>query len=494
MRGILVKSFLVGFLLVSSVTAQNSAFPVPDQQGIVERATSLLYYYPIIRDFSGAGARAKGMGGAFLGVSDDNSAVTWNPAGLYRADDQYSQPVVGLGYRSISSDATFRDRMYPNLPVFQAVNQNAFKSVDLMTLVVPVRIKGHSFVGSMAYSRLGDEYLNSAMGMNIMMPFDKVDTVTNFLRPFSYRYYTQYQSWVSAYNFGFGTRIYRNVSFGLAVNAYGGGAAGSVDEVVGWDSLSVSNGQRANVRVTNTVVDTTGYSGIYLTLGFKITAERFSGGLVIKTPHVLKESTDFLTSTQASANGFQMSGSLTSRHNDDVLIEIDQPMVLGLGAAYKLLENLTVACDLEYRPYSGGMINRRDSLQLVPGGTNVEYFTEIDPHWNNVVALRAGTEYVWNTGKILFPTIPLRAGLSYTGLPEPDVAVKTITVDGVRTDVPEYKKTSMMRWALGTGIHWTQIHLDFSYEMFSFDHKNAFLDQKSSVDNKAFDMTFTGFF
>ena len=33
-------------------------------------------------DFLGGGARARGMGGAFLGLSDDASAASWNPAGL----------------------------------------------------------------------------------------------------------------------------------------------------------------------------------------------------------------------------------------------------------------------------------------------------------------------------------------------------------------------------------------------------------------------------
>ena len=36
--------------------------------------------------FSGYGARALGMGGAFLAVSDDSTASSWNPAGLVSID------------------------------------------------------------------------------------------------------------------------------------------------------------------------------------------------------------------------------------------------------------------------------------------------------------------------------------------------------------------------------------------------------------------------
>lgn len=30
--------------------------------------------------------RAMGMGGAFIGVADDATAITWNPAGLYQLE------------------------------------------------------------------------------------------------------------------------------------------------------------------------------------------------------------------------------------------------------------------------------------------------------------------------------------------------------------------------------------------------------------------------
>ncbi|HOH08005.1 MAG TPA: UPF0164 family protein, partial [bacterium] len=35
----------------------------------------------------GVGARATGMGGAFVGTADDASALYWNPAGIARSGD-----------------------------------------------------------------------------------------------------------------------------------------------------------------------------------------------------------------------------------------------------------------------------------------------------------------------------------------------------------------------------------------------------------------------
>src|SRR5688572_7359682 len=34
------------------------------------------------QSFAAAGTRAQGMGGAFVGVADDGTAIYWNPAGL----------------------------------------------------------------------------------------------------------------------------------------------------------------------------------------------------------------------------------------------------------------------------------------------------------------------------------------------------------------------------------------------------------------------------
>src|SRR5215468_8588160 len=42
----------------------------------------------------GIGARAAGMGGAFVAVADDPSAVFWNPAGLARLDEDKTAVMV----------------------------------------------------------------------------------------------------------------------------------------------------------------------------------------------------------------------------------------------------------------------------------------------------------------------------------------------------------------------------------------------------------------
>ncbi|MCD6249396.1 MAG: hypothetical protein J7J98_03570 [candidate division Zixibacteria bacterium] len=492
MKGILVKSLALMVILSGSVVAQG--LPVYNQGYLQSYGSMLMMAYPAARDFNGGGVRARGMGNAFIGVSDDASAVSWNPAGLYRQDNQYEQPVISLSYQSLSSDAGFSSKPFTEFDSKQFDFDDVANDVNFMSIVLPIRLKGHMFVGSLAYSRLGDEVYNSGMGFDVMMPFDAPDSLDGIDRQFTYQVETNYRSAVNVLNIGFGTRLYNNWSFGLSVNAYGGKAAEAIEETVTWEDAIIpgaSNDQRGTYIIANDTWDTTSFSGVYFTLGFKYTSERLSAGLIIKTPHTLKESIDVLIENQGYANGNEWGADVTV-HRDDNIVELDQPMILGAGVGYKVTEKLLLAVDVEYRPYEGGMVNRRDSLQLVPGGTDIEYFTEYDPFWENTWAFRTGAEYVWETGSQLFPIVPLRAGFGYVQLPAPNV--DDYTVDDLLNVVPVTSKTAITKWSLGTGVRWAQIDLDFAYEKSTGDLENSVFVQKWSTDNSAFSVMFTGYF
>src|SRR5688500_9903122 len=54
------------------------------------------------QQFGAAGTRAQGMGGAFVGVADDGTAIYWNPAGL--AAGSYFSLVVDAGAGEATPD------------------------------------------------------------------------------------------------------------------------------------------------------------------------------------------------------------------------------------------------------------------------------------------------------------------------------------------------------------------------------------------------------
>ena len=55
-------------------------------------------------DFTGAGARAEGMGRAYFGIADDASSITWNPAGLVAHD----KPILRFSYELGKGDETVK--------------------------------------------------------------------------------------------------------------------------------------------------------------------------------------------------------------------------------------------------------------------------------------------------------------------------------------------------------------------------------------------------
>lgn len=73
----LKKRLLFFILLVAffSFIVPGHAFNLFDRIGIASSPNPV-----------GSGARAIGMGGAFIGIADDATAASWNPAGLIQLE------------------------------------------------------------------------------------------------------------------------------------------------------------------------------------------------------------------------------------------------------------------------------------------------------------------------------------------------------------------------------------------------------------------------
>ena len=58
------------------------------------------------QDFAAVGSRAAGMGGAFVGVADDATAIYWNPAGL-AAGSYFSLALDRTGGEAVPDGSQF---------------------------------------------------------------------------------------------------------------------------------------------------------------------------------------------------------------------------------------------------------------------------------------------------------------------------------------------------------------------------------------------------
>jgi len=95
---------------------------------------------------SGVGARAIGLGFTYIGVSDDYSAIFWNPAGL--AQIRRFEFAGGLNYLSLTNSARVFD--YSNS------FENTATSLNTVALVLPVPTIRGSLVFAGGYVRVSD--------------------------------------------------------------------------------------------------------------------------------------------------------------------------------------------------------------------------------------------------------------------------------------------------------------------------------------------------
>jgi long-chain fatty acid transport protein len=441
-----------------------------------DTTTYSLYMFDIV----GGGARAQGMGNAYLAVSDDASAASWNPAGLFVQE----KPLSSFDWGSFMPRGEFFNEglIY--------TQEGSFDNVGYASFISPLRIKGHPFVAAISYSRNSQDYLNGgaeSVRDTLNNIFDTTQIHDQLL--------LSNHALLNSVSFAFGTRFYKDVSFGAAVNIYTGRAV--INRFNTRTILGLIPQERPNQHVDyvrdSIEIDTSRYSGVNFTLGFRRDGERLDLGLVLRTPFTLKSKTGksiyhlvtYGTPGHVATPQAQYSD---TTFVDDFVTEVNMPLYIGAGVAYKPTEKSLLALDVEYRGFSGKTIKVRDSLRISPGGSNEEYFTEVNPNWNNVFAVRVGGEYVLTTNSAIAPRIPIRAGFGYVPTPVTKLEVPSeIQVLGTTNT------NTAINVGVGAGIHWSQIYLDAAYMYTSSDYEDVSGVTLQSR-NHQFNLMFTGYF
>ncbi|MCM2272081.1 MAG: outer membrane protein transport protein [candidate division Zixibacteria bacterium] len=429
-------------------------------------------------DFTGAGARAEGMGKAFIGVADDASALTWNPAGLVG----HEKPILGLSLATSRPRGSFK---YMNGNSYDFTE--SYNNLTYLSFLSPVRIRGHQFVLSAAYSQTFEDYEQ----VNFDQAANDVPHELLFGETYDYRAIIMSQHHANPYiiNFGFGTPVSPALDLGASINIYSGRAV--TRSQVKQMSYEYEAIDRLNQEVTRdstqSSLDTASFSGMNFTFAGKWHRNKLALGFVVRSAHSFEALSDIKLSDTVRYNGQLKTGGTV--YLDDQLIKYELPWIFGAGMGYKMTENWLLAFDAEYRGYASTKIKRRTSIRIGSGGNNEEIFEEFDPQFYNCFVFRAGTEYLWNTGKSAFPIVPLRFGLGYVPIPTPSV-----TIDGDREQVTQYQVSA------GTGVRWSQIFLDLSYG-YSTRNTNAEtvfngIVESGEINSRThrLNLTFTGYF
>ncbi len=468
--------------------------------------TAFAQYRGFSYDFFGGGARSEGMGQAFLAISDDASAGSWNPAGLHIHEKTLMQfsynTLMPRGNEKYYLTSGSPDPIIDG-PLYSKMNHKGqYGGINNLAIISPLRIKGHHVVASMSYTENFDTY-NTFM-QNLLYdylgwgPYPNASIVTH--------------GSINSIDFAFGTRVYDQLSFGISANIYYGKVVSDEYRYLRAHYTDIDGIERI-FRDDIRVIDSTQYTGFNTIIGFIYNGDPFRAGLTIRTPFDLKGKSDSTIYSHATQNGLPVTtvNGLPMFHSDTVYIndmttQYQMPFIVGLGLAYNLNDNWVVDCDVDYRGFKGKKVKTLDSLQLTAGGERIEFYSPNDLNWSNVFQFRIGTEYRWETPVGI---IPFRAGFRNEAFPDGNITnITTLyqgekgsaTNDSTRIYYAFDSNTDNIKGfsvAVGAGIYWSQIQLDFAYTNTRYSQKlydGDFLKLENKWNNHRINVSFTGYF
>ncbi len=432
------------FAVVVVILACASLTYAQGETNVIDSINSFTSYNVYDFDFVGGGTRAKGMGNAFIGVSNDVTGGSWNPAGLYELD----KTTMGISWYSMTPKGVTTTQSISN---FTELNHSgSFNNLSALNFISPIRISGHPFVFSLNLTRNFNIFKQFGYRLNVPREFQTVvpDVITYYdTNDVNTMQVVRQKGGLNSLNFAFGTRFRDNISFGVAVNIYTGKSIFNSESFTTVNDFRVNVVQFATLTENMIVEDTNEFSGANATIGFMYNGDKLDAGLTIRTPFSLKENRKQGLYIIDEINNVP---TLTDTiFNRDILYEYEMPLMIGAGIGYHVNDNWLLAGDVEYRGFSGKKVNYRVSQTVNPGGNNIDSFIVIDPNWNNSFSIRLGSEYIKSFN---FGDVPIRAGFGAVPIPGPSV-----DTSGISSTAINYNFTT------GTGIHWNQIHLDIAY-------------------------------
>jgi long-subunit fatty acid transport protein len=336
--------------------------------------------------FLGSGARALGMGGAFLARADDATAATWNPAGLsYLRWPELS--VVGV-----------RNSFDADLSTASAVLERdslSSKTPDFLALTYPVS--------------LGETLGAVQVSFQRVIPYNGSRTIVRARA--DREVFLDADGGFDVIALGSGVQVSRGVRVGVTLNRWGNGYRQTTERTV---------------RRRGTNFADFRFSGFNLNLGIIWSPfESLNLGAVGKTPFtgsvvLSKERTDLALDLPGIPPDTP-ADTVTSNAFSAGNIAVDIPGAVGFGASWRPMSNLTLSADYTRTFWSQGEI--RGFFTLPPGSLGgpgpvpkppEDVFTALpfptlDPSRAQADSdqLRMGAEYV-----VLFRRLkwPLRAG------------------------------------------------------------------------------------
>ncbi|MGD2295034.1 MAG: outer membrane protein transport protein [Candidatus Aminicenantes bacterium] len=377
-------------------------------------------------NLNGLGARAVAMGGAFVGLADDFSAIFWNPAGLA----QLKGTTFGLCGDAILPKGTYE----LSLLGIDAQTQSTMYPAGVLGFFVPIGENVVAGVGVYTPSGLGAKWDGADMALLAGTP----DT------PNADIIWESFIGVVSA-SPSLAVNIQDMFYLGASLNINYG--MFNIKRTAGYATVNVPVSTPIGIIYVPIFIDLGQYEesstgwGFGATIGALIKPiEQLSFGISYRTPSKVKFSGD------ASIENFPTLGIPQETTFDR---EVTSPMWLGIGVAIHPFENFTITADAQYTNWK-----KLDVVHTTFDDTNWAFLladeSDMELHWADKWQFRFGLEY-W-----ISEAFALRSGYYYDPAPSPDATMNIL--------VPNYDFNSVS-FGFGYLLNGLQIDLTAEYLM-----------------------------
>lgn len=373
----------------------------------------------------GSGARAVGMGGAFIAIADDATAASWNPAGLI----QLEKPELSIVGAYFDRREEFSSAVHPEIDNTGEVDDF---NVNYFSATYPFRFH-RNMVVSVNYQRLYE------FDRSFDYSFDYSSLGVNLTQ---HKHFNQ-NGYVGALGLAYAVEVTPRLSLGATLNIW-------TDDLF-WDNeweetfTEHGVGTQGGVPVTIDTRYTDKYSdfrGVNANFGLLWNVnEHLTLGAVVKTPFDADIRHEYRF-TQTSTFGPPVSTTVSSQDSMAEDVELRMPLSYGVGLAWRVSDALCFDLDVYRTHWSDYILTDSQGNEFSPIDGRPESTSDVD----DTTQVRVGGEYLFISQKRNM-VIPLRAGFFYD--PEPS-----------HGDVRDFYGI-----AVGSGIAYKKFIFDVAYQL-----------------------------
>jgi long-chain fatty acid transport protein len=373
----------------------------------------------------GSGARALGMGGAFIAVADDATAASWNPGGLIQLEKPEISLVAAFVYRN-------EDNHFGTNPEASGSQPITAWNINYLSVAYPFSLLDHNMVVSLNYQYLYD------FNRSWRFPLQQNSADLSVDRHIDYRQSGN----LAAIGLAYCVQVTPKVSLGATLNIWEDWFSDNQNQ---WEQKTREQGSGTFVgnafSYSSTSRDDYRFSGFNWNANLGVLwniTDQITFGAVVKTPFTADLRRHSTFSSSINFPDFPGAGSTISTNSTEPE-RLRMPMSYGIGLAYRFSDQFTVAGDIYRTDWQDFELKDSHGNKISPITGRPTSESDIDPTYQ----VRLGAEYLF-----MYPNyvIPLRAGVFYDPAPA------------------EGSPDNYYGFSLGTGLAWGRFVFDIAYQ------------------------------